>query len=69
MKKEIIIPCQCAGGSRECGFLKIFNYGGDNFEFCWVKKRTTKRPKIGIYIFGKGLTRLRKFLIFKDKKE
>ncbi len=62
VSKKINIPCQCAGGSRECGFLQVFRFNDDEFEFCWVKKKTTEKPKVGIYVFGKELAKLRKFL-------
>lgn len=64
MKKDktFILPCQCAGGYKTCGYLRIDDIGGDEFEIGWIKRKNQKRTKQAIYIFGSGLEKLRKFL-------
>jgi hypothetical protein len=58
-------PCLCAGGTDSCGYLLVVEMGGD-YEFCWVKNKKIKHAKIGVYLTGKQLQKLKDFLNEKD---
>jgi hypothetical protein len=60
--KTINLPCQCAGGYRTCGYLRVCNVFKEEFEFCWIKKEKQKRAKIGVLLGGKDLKKLKSFL-------
>ena len=60
--KSITLPCNCIGGYQECGFLRAIKLDDNHFEFCWVKKKTAKRAKIGVCVDDKNLEKLKKFI-------
>jgi len=61
--KQINIPCECAGKEKTCGFLRITNFGGGDFEFSWTPKRNTKKAKVGVYVYKeKTIKKIKEFL-------
>ena len=48
--KELTLPCECAGGHKTCGYLKVINMEDGQFEFCWVKNPATKKAKVGVVL-------------------
>ena len=60
--KTINLPCECVGGSKMCGFLRITNFFNNTFELNWVKNSNAKRAKIGIYLKDRGMDRLKKLI-------
>ena len=61
--KEINIPCNCSGGGKYCGYLKILMSKNGDLEFCFVEDIKIKHPKIGIYLFkDMGVVKLLKFI-------
>ena len=62
MKKQLLIPCRCAGRVETCGYLLVVNMGDDVYEFNWVKTKSQKKAKVGVIINKKDFSKIIKLL-------
>ena len=56
---DFIRPCDCVGGKKYCGELRVLNYGDGDLEIC-IKE--PKKKVIGIYWNEESVKELKKYL-------
>jgi hypothetical protein len=55
--------CECSGGGKYCGYLRIITWEGDkDIEINFVKKIKDKKVTMGIYLGEKGVKKLKALL-------